>query len=89
MPHEQLQKFVIIDYSKEMVILAVVEKNGIEMIAGMGQYCVNKDSYTADVAFAVSDKYQNKGVGTEIVKYLAYLAKKTRPVRIYSTGFRN
>ena len=74
--HEQLQKFVIIDYTKEIVILAMIERKGLEIIIGMGQYCINKDSYTAEVAFAVRDEYQNRGIGTEIITYLAYLAKK-------------
>jgi GNAT superfamily N-acetyltransferase len=30
----------------------------------------------ADVAFAVRDEYQNKGIGTELFSFLTYLAKK-------------
>ncbi|MCL4536795.1 MAG: GNAT family N-acetyltransferase [Nitrospirae bacterium] len=76
MPHERLQKFVIIDYTKEMVILAVIEQEGKEMIIGMGQYYIDENTHTAEVAFVVRDDYQGKGIGAELLSYLAYLAKK-------------
>ncbi len=43
---------------------------------GIGQYWIEEDTHTADIAFAVRDDYQNKGVGTELFSYLTYLAKK-------------
>lgn len=76
MPHERLQKFVIIDYTKEMVILAVIEQEGKEMIIGMGQYYIDENTHTAEVAFVVRDDYQSKGIGAELLSYLIYLAKK-------------
>jgi GNAT superfamily N-acetyltransferase len=76
MPHDRLQEFVIIDYSKQMVILAVLEDEEKEGIVGIGQYAINETTYTADVAFAVRDDYQNRGIGTELLSYLTYLAKK-------------
>lgn len=81
MPHDRLQEFVIIDYTKQMVILAVIkeeeeEEEEKERIIGMGQYYVDEVTHTADVAFAVRDDYQGKGIGTELLSYLTYLAKK-------------
>jgi acyl-CoA hydrolase/GNAT superfamily N-acetyltransferase len=76
MPHERLQDFVIIDYTKEMVILAVLKKGEKEEVIGMGQYGINEGTHTAEVAFAVQDEYQNKGVGSEILSYLTFLAKR-------------
>lgn len=76
MPHERLQEFVIIDYTQEMVILAVVRDGEKEEIAGLGQYTINEAGHTADVAFTVRDEYQNKGIGTELLAYLTQLAKR-------------
>jgi RimJ/RimL family protein N-acetyltransferase len=76
MPHERLQEFVIIDYTKEMAILATVRDGEKEEIAGLGQYTINAEQHTADVAFVVRDAYQNKGVGTELLAYLTQLAKR-------------
>lgn len=76
MPHERLQKFVVIDYSSEMVILAVTEEENRETVVGMGQYYIEESSLTAEVAFVVKDDYQNRGIGAELLSYLTLLAKK-------------
>jgi len=77
MPHEKLQQFfVVIDYTKEMVILAVLRLKGREIITGVGQYRGRVDSHTAEVAVMVNDEYQNKGIGTELLTHLTYIARK-------------
>jgi len=76
MPHERLQEFVIIDYTKEIAILAVIQDGEKEDIAGLGQYTINESNHTADVAFTVRDEYQNRGIGTELLSYLTQLAKR-------------
>jgi acyl-CoA hydrolase/RimJ/RimL family protein N-acetyltransferase len=77
MPHARLQQFVIIDYTKQMSILAVIQEGEKEVAVGLGQYVINADIHTADVAFVVRDDYQDKGVGTELLSYLTYLGKRS------------
>jgi RimJ/RimL family protein N-acetyltransferase len=76
MPHERLQEFVIIDYSREVGIVATIKQAEKEIIIGLGQYNLNYNTHTAEVAFVVRDDYQNKGVGSELLSYLTLLAKK-------------
>jgi len=77
MHHEQLQKFVVIDYTKEMVILAIIEEDdGKEVIVGMAQYFIDENTHTAEVAFVVRDDLQNQGIGSELLGYLTLLAKR-------------
>ncbi|MDP8224291.1 MAG: GNAT family N-acetyltransferase [Candidatus Lernaella stagnicola] len=76
MPHERLQEFVIIDYTRELVILALDPDKDYDLVAGVGQYCIEELSHTAEVSFVVRDDYHNKGIGTELLSYLTYLAKK-------------
>jgi acyl-CoA hydrolase/GNAT superfamily N-acetyltransferase len=76
MPHERLQKFVVIDYTKEMVILVTLEDEGRERVVGMGQYLIDADTNMAEVAFVVRDDYQHKGIGREMLSHLAYIARK-------------
>jgi len=76
MPHERLQEFVVIDYTKEMVILAVIPGDGKEELVGVGQYSINEGTHTAEVAFVVRDDQQNKGIGTVLLDYLTQLAKR-------------
>jgi len=75
MPHERLQEFAVIDYTKEMVILAIKKKDKEEVL-GLGQYSIHENSLTAEVAFLVKDEWQNMGIGMELLSYLTYLAKK-------------
>ncbi len=76
MPHEQLQEYAVVDYSKDMIIVAVVEQGKKELIAGVAQYEIYGDGLKADLAFMVKDEYQNKGVGSVLISYISLLAKK-------------
>jgi Acetyl-CoA hydrolase len=76
MPHTSIQEFGVIDYSKEMVILAIVKEGEKEKVIGMGQYLILKESYNAEVSFVVTDQYQNIGVGRQLLSYLTYLARR-------------
>ncbi|HWR58035.1 MAG TPA: GNAT family N-acetyltransferase [Thermodesulfovibrionales bacterium] len=76
MPHERLQKFVVIDYTREMVILATIEKEEKELVIGMGQYIIDESVNAAEVAFVVRDDYRNQGIGKELISYLSYIGKK-------------
>ena len=76
MPHERLQDFVIIDYSSEIVILAIKETDGIQTVAGVAQYGIETESHTAEVALVVRDDYQQQGIGTELLTYVTLLAKR-------------
>lgn len=74
-PHKMRQEFVVIDYSREMIILATITRDKTEIAIGMGQYIIDQNTHKAEVAFTVREEYQNRGVGTELLKYLTQLAK--------------
>jgi len=76
MPHERLQEFVIIDYTQELVILATRVTGDNEEVVGIGQYGIGQDVHSAEVAFAVRDRDQKQGIGTELLNYLVYLGKR-------------
>ncbi len=48
----------------------------MEKIVGMGQYFINENDHTAEVALVNRDDYQGKGIGRELLSYLTYLAKR-------------
>ncbi|MEN6432284.1 MAG: GNAT family N-acetyltransferase [Smithella sp.] len=76
MPHERLQNFVVIDYTKELVLVVISGDRDNPIIVGVGQYGIDESTHTAEVAFAVRDDQQNSGIGFELLKYLTYLAKR-------------
>jgi len=76
MPHERLQEFGVVDYANRMMILAIVEGDSKETITAIGQYEINEKMHTAEVALVVKDKYQNMGVGHDLLTYLTRLARR-------------
>jgi ribosomal protein S18 acetylase RimI-like enzyme len=42
----------------------------------VGQYGKSENAHTAEVALAVRDENQNQEIGTELLSYLTYLAKR-------------
>jgi RimJ/RimL family protein N-acetyltransferase len=77
MHHDRLQPFVVIDYSREMVILAVLREEEKETIVGMAQYLIDEKTHTAEVAFVVRDELQGRGIGATLLSYVTYLARKS------------
>ena len=76
MHHQRLQEFVVVDYSNNMVILALIQHEEKELVIALGQYCIDERTHTAELALLVKDEYQNQGVGTELYAYLILLAKR-------------
>ncbi len=75
--HQELQKsFVVIDYTRGMVLLAVMEKDGIELIVGLAQYRIIEGTLDADVSIVVRDDHQNQGIGSALLFYIIQVAQK-------------
>jgi len=75
-PQKQIQNFVYIDYRSDMAIVGTVpEAHGEEIIA-IGRYYLNPRTNLAEVAFIVRDQWQNRGIGTFLLKYLITIAKR-------------
>jgi RimJ/RimL family protein N-acetyltransferase len=67
-----------------MVILAVIPQGEKEIVVGVGQYSIIETTHTAEVGFAVRDVDQNKGIGSELLSYLTYLAKRQGLLGFYA-----
>ncbi len=76
MPHKRLNDFIIVDYNKNMFLIATIKKYSHEIILGLGQYWLNEETMTADVAFIVADKFHRRGICEELLKYLISLAQE-------------
>ena len=76
MHHDRLQKYVVVDHSREMSIVALKKLEKKEEIVGLGQYILEADSLTAEAAFITRDDCQGQGIGRELLSYLTLLAKK-------------
>jgi GNAT superfamily N-acetyltransferase len=76
-PHQRLQEFVVIDYQREFVLAATVALDvSRELVVGVAQYAVTATQHTAEVALVTRDDYQNRGVGTEMLRTMIRIARQ-------------
>jgi len=75
MPMKRVWPYVTVDYENEMNLVATVKEEGIENLIAIGSYVSIPNTKDAEVAVVVRDDWQNKGLGTQILAYLAEIAK--------------
>ncbi len=84
MPHQTVQTMTTIDYEREMAIVGLVRSEGRECVIAVGRYgLLGKDLDLAEMAFTVRDDWQNIGIGTFLLRYLADIGSQ-RGVRAFT-----
>jgi GNAT superfamily N-acetyltransferase len=76
MPQESLQRFVSVDYAREMALVALHRSEGGERIVAVARYAMDPASRTADVAFVTRDDWQRKGIGVHMFAELIRIARQ-------------
>ena len=76
-----------IDFESKMAFVATIESAGKEEEIGVSRYAVNKSGDSYEFSVAVADKWQNKGLGTLLMKHLIDYARKQGIKRLYSIDF--
>lgn len=75
-PRRERQRLVVIDYTRHMAILALLEGPETEEIVGIARYAVEGDEHKATLAVVVKDDFHNQGIGTVLLDYVTFLARK-------------
>ena len=76
MPHKNMQKYVNIDYTKILAIVAVLQSGHNERIIAEARYAAYPDGKRYDMAFLVDEDFQGRGVATFMLNYLIKIAKE-------------
>ena len=76
MPHDKMQEYVNIDYSRVMSVIALIGGSDQETIIAEARFVKDEVSSYGDVAFVVDEKYQGLGIATYIYEMLIRLAKE-------------
>ncbi len=72
---KQIERTFIIDYIKDLTIVAVEGEQGFERILAVGEYYLNPESNMAEIAFSVANTWQGMGLSSLVIKKLAEAAK--------------
>ena len=75
-PRREFQNFVFIDHRNDVAIVATIPEAHGEDIIAIGRYYLDEKTNLAEVAFVVRDDWQNRGIGTFLLKHLATIAKR-------------
>jgi acyl-CoA hydrolase len=78
MPHRELQRIVNIDYDTRMTLCGFVNEEGIWSMVAFAMYDLDKGSNTAEISFAVSDRWQNRRIGTLLMNMMIDIAKERK-----------
>jgi acetyltransferase len=81
--HERLSPLCFIDYNREMAL--VVEhrdKSDASEIVGVGRLIRSHSASEGEFALVVSDEWQGRGLGTELLKRLVQIARDEKLERI-------
>jgi acyl-CoA hydrolase/GNAT superfamily N-acetyltransferase len=73
--HDEVKGVSLIDYIKDLTVVAVVGEFGFGRIVGIGEYLLDPATHEAEIAFSISKPYQKKGLGKILLNKLAVAAR--------------
>lgn len=82
---EMLSRFVGTDYRREMVLLAILRRDGRDEQHGVARYAVDPDEEACEFAVVVSDDEQHQGIGTRLMKALMDAARQRGLARMHGS----
>lgn len=80
--HQRLTRMCFIDYDREMALVATTGERKSSQIIAVGRLGRIRGTSEAQFALLVSDSFQNRGVGTQLLKKLLDVAKKERITKV-------
>lgn len=73
---DEMEDLSQIDYIKNLTIVAIVGEFGFGRVVAVGEYLLDMEENSAEIAFSVNRDFQGKGIGKILIKKLAEAARK-------------
>jgi acetyltransferase len=70
-----LARFTLVDYDREMALIAVDTSRGREVQIGVARYVINPDWESCEFAIVVSQDWQGHGLGRHLMMRLIDIAR--------------
>lgn len=92
MPHpsgEMVEHFTNLDYDHEIAFAAILPDQAEDSFIGVCRYSTSNDGTACECAVTVLDEWQNKGLGTILMRHLIDVAKSRGIARMWSMDSTN
>jgi acetate---CoA ligase (ADP-forming) len=76
MKREDALRYCTVDYKNSFAFVAEAIEEGKKRMVAVGRYNKLPSGTTAEIAFVIEDKYQEKGIGTKLIEWLAIVARQ-------------
>lgn len=71
-----IEQLTDIDYTNDVALAAVIRDGNLEKFIGVSRYAVDRERNRCECAVVVADDWQNRGVGTELMRRLIEIARQ-------------
>lgn len=71
---QDLKRLTELDFKSHVGLVATLTENGRERLIGVGRYICGADPHRAEVALAILDEFQGRGIGTLLLEHLSLIA---------------
>ena len=75
-PRREFQDFIYINHRSDIAIVGTVPEAYGDEIVAIGRYYLDEKTNNAEVAFVVRDNWQNRGIGTFLLRHLTTIARR-------------
>jgi acyl-CoA hydrolase len=76
MPHENMQKYLSVDYENIMSVVAVQQRGNTERIVAEARYAAYPKGDNYEMAFLVDEDFHGRGIATYLAEFLIMIARE-------------
>ena len=75
LPARMLARYTLIDYDREMALVAVLKEPGGDRLIGVSRYITNPDQTSCEFSLAVADDFKGQGLGSRLMLSIIEIAR--------------
>ncbi|NVM55806.1 MAG: GNAT family N-acetyltransferase [Candidatus Helarchaeota archaeon] len=84
---KMIKQYTEIDYVNNFAIVAIIKEDGREMMVGVARYVLDPPPDSAELAIAIADAWQGKGLGTKMLLHILNIMIRHKIKKIHGDVF--